>query len=215
MNYIYDILVNFNDKEVYDFYEWDQSDNIEHLRKIPIFKVDFKTLKDFKEYNIVIDKTFLKNIKNKTEVFSNKLINYIEYSAIFTDSSDLVIMEFDNDGKNVLKSSMLLDELEDTLEESEMLEETKILYNKKNKISSNEFMTRNEKTVLNYIRKEINYLTKVKNYDKLKYLYFEWYNKKENDINKIISGLHKILEIGFNSNHRKLFDLIKFSNIKK
>lgn len=215
MNYIYDILVNFNDKEVYDFYEWNQNDNIEHLRKIPIFKVNFKTLKDFKEYNIVIDKIFLKNIKNKTEVFSNKLINYIEYSAIFTDSSDLVIMEFDNNGKNIFKSSMLLDELEDTLEESEMLEETKILYSRKNKISNNEFMTRNEKTVLNYIKKEINYLTKVKHYDKLKYLYFEWYNKKENDINKIISGLHKILEIEFNSKHRKLFDLIKFSNIKK
>lgn len=215
MNYIYDILVNFNDKEVYNFYEWEKNDNIEHLRRIPIFKVNSKTLKDFKENKIKVYNEFLNKIKNKTEVFCNKFIDHIEYAAIFTDSSDLIVVEFDKSGEYVLKSSMLLDEAEDTLEESEMLKEEKINYKVLGKMQYNEFMTRNERKIFKYIEKEINYLIKNKNYNKLKYLYFEWYNKKEENINKIIDGLNSILNIDFSSNHLKLFEIIKFSNMKK
>ena len=43
MNYIYDILLNFNDI-YYDFYEWNISDNIEHIRKIPLFKISIKDM---------------------------------------------------------------------------------------------------------------------------------------------------------------------------
>lgn len=215
MNYIYDILVNFNDKEIYDFFEWEKTDDIEHIRRIPIFKVDSKTLYDFKNNKIKVDKDFLSKIKNKTEVFANKMIEYIEYATIISDGSDLVVIEFDSNGNYLLKSSMLLDEAEDTLEESEMFETTKINYNIIEKINYNKFLTRNERKIINYIKKEINYLIKVKNFDKLKYLYFEWYNKKENNINKTIDGLNSILTIDFSSKHSKLFELIKFSNMKK
>ena len=35
MNYIYDILINFNEN-LYDFYDWNLNDQIDHIRKIPV-----------------------------------------------------------------------------------------------------------------------------------------------------------------------------------
>ncbi len=215
MNYIYDILVNFNDKEIYNFYEWEKTDNIEHLRRIPIFKIDSKTLKDFKNNRVKVCKDFIFKIKNKTELFHNKIIEFIEYASIFTDGSDLIIIEFSKNGEQILRSSMLLDEAEDALDESDLMLETHIDYEIIEKLNYDEFKTRNERKILNYIKKELNLLIKSKKYEKLKYLYFEWYNKKEENVNKIIEGLNKILKLDFSSKHTKFFELIKFSNMKK
>lgn len=215
MNYIYDILVNFNDKEIYNFYEWEKTDNIEHLRRIPIFKIDSKTLKDFKNNRVKVCKDFIFKIKNKTELFHNKIIEFIEYASIFTDGSDLIIIEFSKNGEQILRSSMLLDEAEDALDESDLMLETHIDYEIIEKLNYDEFKTRNERKILNYIKKELNLLIKSKKYEKLKYLYFEWYNKKEDNVNKIIEGLNKILKLDFSSKHTKFFELIKFSNMKK
>ena len=84
MNYIYDVLVNFNDKEIYEFFEWEKDDNIEHIRRIPIFKVSPKNFIDFKTKKIKVEEEFLNKIKNKTEIFCNKTINYIEYCTVAT-----------------------------------------------------------------------------------------------------------------------------------
>ena len=45
MNYIYDILLNYN-KKLYEFYDWNLSDSIVHIRKIPIFKISTNQLID-------------------------------------------------------------------------------------------------------------------------------------------------------------------------
>lgn len=215
MNFIYDILVNFSEKEIYEFFEWDKNDNIEHLRRIPIYKINTKTLKDFKYNNIKIEKNFLLKIKNKTELFSNNIVDYIEYAAIFTDGYDLVVIEFSENGEYLLKSSMLLDESEDILNESELLNEIDIKYEVFKKNNKTNFLTRKEKYIFEYIKKELNYLLKKKNFDKLKYLYYEWYNKKNNDIEYIKNKLLDILKMEFCSKHKYLFELIKLSNMKK
>ena len=36
MNYIYDIVLNFN-KEYYNFFEWNKRDNIVNVKKIPLY----------------------------------------------------------------------------------------------------------------------------------------------------------------------------------
>ena len=38
MNYIYDIVLNFN-KEYYNFFEWNKRDNIVNVKKIPLIFV--------------------------------------------------------------------------------------------------------------------------------------------------------------------------------
>jgi len=215
MNFIYDILVNFNEKEVYEFFEWNKNDNIEHLRRIPIFKISSKVLKDFKENSVTVDKNFLLKIKNKTELFSNRLVDYIEYASIFTDGADLVVLEFSKTGENLLKSGMLLDEAEDTISESELLNEVDIKYEVINKNIKNEFLTRKQKYILEYIKKELNYLIRNKMFDKLKYLYYEWYNKKSENNDYAIDKLLDVLKQDFSYKHISLFELIKLSNRKK
>ena len=39
MNYIYDIVLNFN-KELYEFFEWKDDDNLINIRKIPLIKIN-------------------------------------------------------------------------------------------------------------------------------------------------------------------------------
>ena len=91
-----------------------------------------------------------------------------------------------------------------------------IQYNviKQNKIH-NRFITRHQSEVINYISTEINNLIKKKNYNKLKYLYYEWFNEKESNINLIIDSLKDILNKDFSSKHISFFELLKLSNMKK
>jgi len=216
MNYIYDILVNFNDKEIYEFFEWEKDDNIEHIRRIPIFKVKPEEFNDFKNSKIKVDQTFLNKIRNKTEMFCNTSIDYIEYCAIITDGMDLVVIEFDKEGEYILKSSMLLDEMEDTLDESDLLDVENIKYtvlNKENKIKR--FVTRFECRIKSEIESEIEKLVKNKNYKKLKYLYYEWFNKKDNDMDSIINNLSDITNEEISKKHISFLEIINLSNMKK
>ena len=75
MNYIYDIFLNFNDI-LYDIYEWNRNDNIIHIRKIPLFKVDKKIMSDFITKKIELSSEFLAKIFKKTEVFSKNKIDF-------------------------------------------------------------------------------------------------------------------------------------------
>ena len=68
MNTVYDLLLNFSDV-VYDFYEWNIKDDIEHIKKIPFVKISTKTLYDFLKKDIKIDINFLKEIENVTQKY--------------------------------------------------------------------------------------------------------------------------------------------------
>ena len=213
MNYIYDILVNFN-SEALEFYEWDKTDNIEHIRRIPLFKINSKTLKDLKNNIVKVNEKFLEKINEKTEMYINKMIDYLKYASIFTDGSDLVVIEFSKSGENILKSMMLIDEAEEVLDESELLNETNIEYDIIKVNNVKQFLTRNQKKILSYLKNEIDQLIKNKNFNKLKYLYYEWYDTKIDNMEKIINDLYKIIDIDFSDKHIKFYDLIKFSNNK-
>ena len=69
MNYIYDILINLQ-KNLYDFYEWNLSDDIMHVRKIPLIKI--KTC----------DLLSIKNNVIKLDVETLKMINIIKMSIL-------------------------------------------------------------------------------------------------------------------------------------
>ena len=46
MVYIYDILLNFN-KNLIEYFEWDDKDSIKYVKKIALFKVSSKVIDDF------------------------------------------------------------------------------------------------------------------------------------------------------------------------
>ena len=40
MNYYYDVLLNFNDDSLWNFYEWEETDPLLFVKKIPVFYVN-------------------------------------------------------------------------------------------------------------------------------------------------------------------------------
>ena len=65
MNYYYDIVLNLNE-ELYEFYEWEENDSIDFIKKIPLFRVSTKTLKDNLKYQTKFNQDLIEQIKNKT-----------------------------------------------------------------------------------------------------------------------------------------------------
>ena len=61
MNYIYDILLNFN-KYLIEYFEWKDTDDIKYVKKIMLFKIDQKTIKDIIENIVILDNKFTSNI---------------------------------------------------------------------------------------------------------------------------------------------------------
>ena len=51
MNYIYDITLNFNKNNLYEFYEWKEEDDAEFILKIPMFKVSTEENVNIKIFN--------------------------------------------------------------------------------------------------------------------------------------------------------------------
>ena len=194
MSYIYDILLNFND-ELYDFYEWNKKDSITHIKKIPILKINSKQINDIILNNIILDTEFLKKIENKTETYSKNKI--IKYSILLTDGFKVIALNIAN---KIKYSKLLLEEENDILDITNRLDK----YNLKYKIISKkniEYKTRYEKE----LELKIN---NINNIDELKYLYYDCFNKKCDNINKI----KKELNSNFSNISNKIND---FLNIKK
>lgn len=211
MNYIYDILVNFNE-EMYDFFDWNESDSIEHIRKIPLFRVDARDFSNIKHNLVKFDKEFLGKIQNKTEVFNNRKVKNMEYAFLLTNGVEVIGYKIE-DGKNKYVTSLLIDEDVEVIEVCERLEESVIDYDiqKVKKISL--FSTRHDKHIIQYIKNEIKLLSK--NHDKLKYLYYECFDKKENNINNIIKRFNKCLEEHDEKIYMKIYEFLKLTSLKK
>lgn len=208
MNYIYDILLNFR-STLFDFYEWNDADDITHIRKMPAFKVNTSTLNEIKGYTLEMEESFLQRIKNKTEMFQKKSVKQIEYACLFTDGNEAVAVLFQKK-RTSLYSHLLLDEEEDLLDMSESMEEVSFAFNRVKKIESIPFQTRKEKEMDFYIKKE---LAKMKG-PELEYLYFECFNERVKDEN-IKEKIKERLAVSFASTSRQIYDFFKLLSAKK
>ena len=210
MNYIYDILLNFNGHD-YDFYEWNINDNISHIRKIPMVKIDDNCLKNIIKDNISISLEFLKKISNRTEMFTNKSVKILKYVCLFVGAKDVIAIEFNDKGNKKRISRLLLDEREDVLSIAKDIKSTDIslgVNTKKNVIT---FKTRKETQIYHYIMREF----QPKNYERLKYIYFECFNEQEDEYNKIIKKLKEKLYYDWNDTYPKIYNILKMSSAKK
>lgn len=206
MKYIYDILLNFKD-QYYDFFEWNKNDNIIHIRKIPIVKISSEDFNNIKNNKVIIDMNDLSRVVNKTEVFTSKNIKILEYTILISDGNSVIGITKNN--KNIKKSSLLIDEEIDILEEIKYLEETKLNY-KILKEENNEIKTRKQTEMEKYLN---NNIFKINDLEKLKYIYFECFDKKEKD-KKII--LKKIKESILDYNTcEKIYNFLKLIEVKK
>jgi hypothetical protein len=215
MSYIYDILLNWVDTYPYEFYEWQLDDDIENVKKIPIIKVDTNKLRDLLNDDIIIDVEILDIIYQKTEVVDNRSISYIEYGCIFTDGNKALAIEFDKEGYSLYKSLLLIDEEQEILEISIKLEAIDFKYKVIKEYKNKNNLTRNEKKLKEFLINEFEKIYDTKNIDKLKYIYFEWYNKTSDDFNYMYNKVKKILSISWDKKHDNIYNLLMLANMKK
>lgn len=214
MNYIYDILVNFKDK-LYDFYDWNVNDDITHIRKIPLFKINTKNLSDIKKNKVKVEKEWLDKIKEKTEVFANRNVSMLDYACLFSDGMEVLAITFKSNGESLYKSKLLLDEDYEVIEVCERISESNINYEIIKKEEKDEFKTRKEMEIDGYIKEQIRILNYDENIDKLKYIYYECFNKKINDKKKMLNDINLELNNNWNNIAFKLYNFFKLTSINK
>lgn len=210
MTYVYDIVLNFN-SDYYEFYEWKKDDLIYHIKRISLIRVDSKVYNEILDNNVLFDNEFLLSIFNKCEYYNNRKIDEIPYAFLLTDSYRVIGLLLDNTGKVIKLSSLLLDEEEDILDLCYKLGDVNINYQIINKKVINEFNTRLEKNIIKYIKKDLRLDYEKKDLSKLKYLYYEYFNKQSENIDLIYDELVQELENNFNKRHLELYNLIKLS----
>ena len=214
MNYIYDILLNFN-RQLYDFFEWNLSDNIIHVRKIPLFRIDSKTLLTIRDNKVKVDSSFLEKIKKKTEIFTNKDVDVIEYASLLTDGSSVIALKLNHDGKSFGKSTLLVDEDSEVLEVSDRIKELNFSYEILESEIYVPLKTRKEQKMEKFVKEELKKSQKQKDFEKLSYLYFEYFGKTEESIEKIIYQFQRQMKYGNYEMTHKLYDFFKLTSAIK
>lgn len=188
MNYVYDILTNFNEN-FYDFYDWNLNDDIMHIRRIPIIKIENYKLNEIKNNIVKFNEEFLSMIKNRTEFFLGRGIKIIKYACLLTDGMDIFGI---NIGENLKYTSLQIDEELDILE-SVSFKEYDLKYQiveKKEMILKTRCKIEQEKK----IKQKLESLYKENNISKIKYLYYECFNQKENKVSDILTILNNSLD---------------------
>lgn len=207
MNYIYDILINLQ-RKLYDFYEWNVSDDITHVRKTPIFKIKTEQLLDLKDNKVILDSTLLKRINNRTEIFTNHNVKVMRYVSLFSDNNDVIVLEFDEKGEKVRGSKLLVDEEIEVLEVVDNIDLSEINYSMIEPEDHNYSRTRKENKMYDYI---IRQLTR-ENYIKLKYLYYDYFEKEEDNIDKIIKDIKYELDNNWKNIYEQVYNFFKLSS---
>lgn len=205
MNFIYDIVLNFN-KDYYEFFEWNKKDNVVNIKKIPLFIVNndiFNCMKyDFVSVNI----DFIDRIKDKTYTYNKQKIGN---TCLLSNGKQVIGLLFNNKGDLIKRSSLLLDEEEEVLEEiySSEITNIDIVKLKKGKINDN----------INRVQKEkkeflIRYINKEKNSINLKYLYYDYFEKDEDDSNVIRDDLINEIKNNWNKKFDAFYETVKIFN---
>lgn len=202
MNYIYDIYLNFN-SELYDFFEWNKTDKLTHIKSIPIIKVTEDIIKTLITNDIKLNENSFNTIKNKAMVWNKqkKDKNYV----LFCDKTNVIAIEFSNAGKSINKSYLQISDELEILENIKKYKEIHFEFETLNK--KKQFLkTRKEKKDDKFIKNELNNI----NNEKLQYIFFECFGKYEKDSNIIIK---KLLNLSKNSKtYNNLYNILKITS---
>lgn len=204
MNYIYDIILNFNE-EFYDFYEWKNNDNVINVRKIPVLKVDENTYVSLRNNKVQVSMETIDSLKKNFSLYNEKIEGNI--ICLITNGMSAFGVMFNNNGYLIKRSSMLFDEEEEVIDESENIKEVKIEFIKNEKQKSNNIsriVKEKQKFIKDYISSLDDELT-------LKYIYYDYFEKEENK-NNIKEILLSEINSKWNTKLSKLYDLTKLLN---
>lgn len=204
MDYIYDIVLNFN-KEYFNFYEWKKNDNIVNIKKMPLFLVSDNVLIMMKYDKVVVDSSFINLIKDKTYTY-NKL--KISNSSLFSNGKEVIGVIFNDKGSIIKRSSLLIDEEDEVLEEIESKEIYQINITSHKKIER-ENINRIEREKKSFL---FNFLKRENNINNLKYLYYDYFEEECNDASIIKKKLLDIIKNDWNKKLDSFYDTVKIFN---
>lgn len=214
MNYIYDILLNFNDSDrILEFYEWSDLDCFEHIKKIPVYRISSKQMQEICDNKIIAEKTLMNNIKGQTISYKNK--KDIKYGLMVSDLNKVIALEFNNKGGVIGRSSLLLDEEEDVIADVANLDEEDLSYKIVEPYKIDYYLTRDENFKKNYLLKELDYIDKMKEYDKLNYLYEELFTKDNLSYKERLNRLVDSISNNYNNKHNELYEIVRLTYTKK
>ncbi len=199
MNYIYDIVLNFQNN-YYDFFEWRKEDKIVNYSKLPLYKVSNKDLLNLKYNKITVENDLIKKIKESSK--SKKI------KCLVSNGSSTIALLFDDNGNLLKRSSLIFEEEEEANDYAKKLPITNIKYKENIKVNiTNKLRIEIEKkdTLIEYINNTTNPLT-------LKYLYFEYFDKECNNINTIKSELLKEINKDWTIKQNNLYNIINIFN---
>lgn len=211
MNYIYDILVDFN-AVLYDFFEWNKDDVITHIRKIPLIKVLPEVSSHIINNQVIIGKEQLEKIYNKTELFDKNRISTIPYAMVVASEKCILALKLNKNGHITEYSNLLIEEELDVLEYIKNVEPTGLFY-KIVKPINREFKTKEEMKIKRYLQKEIECLIEERDSEKLVYIYLECFNCHK-EIEEISQTIFKDIENNWDMVYNKLYKLLKLNAIR-
>ncbi len=212
MNYYYDLILNLEDKHI-SFYEWEENDNLEYIEKIPVHRITENDMLKILQNHIKVNEDFLELLKNKTLLKTNGIINVINYATILTDTKTTLAIEFDKNGKEIARSNLMLEDDLNVCEIGFTLKKKNLKYEILDSIKINNNL-RKIIRIKEYVLQEITKLYQDKNETKLSFLFLEWFNKKENDINKIYHKILTELTKDFDDKLLNIYEIIKLSYSK-
>ena len=205
MNYIYDIYLNLSDR-LYDFFDWNKSDKLMHIKKIPIYILGEDSLKFIINNVIKIDNSLLNSIKNKTTLWNQD--DNIAYCALFSDCNTIIAVEFNKNGSSIKKSFLSVDEELEVLESINALKPKTINFEI---VKKDETLLKTRKQIKDesFIDKEL------KNIDsnKLNYIYFECFGKKEKNKKIIMNNIKKLSKNSII--YKNLYNILKLTSKTK
>lgn len=212
MNYIYDLTLNFQDK-YYEFFEWYKNDKIISIKKIPIICVNDECFLAFKYNDVMVNNNFLELIKDKTLYYSNYKGSL--YCILITNNKQTIGIMFDKDGFIIKRSSLLIDEENETLEIAEILKPIKINLVKNSECKNyNNNLTRKENDDAVFLINFINKLIEEKNSELASYIYYDLFENKTDNINEIYNELKKIVYSDNVNYKNKLLNIVSLINNK-
>ena len=193
MDYIYDIVLNFQNN-YYDFFEWKESDKVINVKKILVYKTTDEDYLNLKYNEIILE---LKEFPKQTKMF------------LVTNGRDVMGILLDNIGKIIKRSSLLFDEADEVLEDKDLIKELPLIY-KQNISKSHTSISRTITDKIKFLEKYFSKIDIVKDEYLLKYIYYDIYNKAENNINFIYDELKKLIKIDIDN----IYNSIKKVNVE-
>jgi len=206
MHYYYDVLANF-DEVLWEFYEWESSDNLTPIKKIPLIRVSDKDLHNFLMYHVTIDCNYLVPYLNKTTLKNSK----DHYTMLLLSSTkNSLIVELNEEGQVIYQSKLLIEDEMNCNELAYSLKESSILYECGEKLLvRQEFRQAYEEKRI--VETELKTLKETNNKAKCSYLYYEWFGCVENNFVKMLEELKKELKKPYSMKVHEITSLIKMS----